>query len=74
VKKYFNAYDEERFIVSEKLRKSVAFRNFNLLDSFNFKKPFQCIFCRNVMIYFDMPTKNGIINKFYDALLPEASL
>ena len=70
IKKYFTAYDDQKFTVSDGLRKSVAFRNFNLLDPFNFRKPFQCIFCRNVMIYFDMPTKNGIINKFYDALEP----
>jgi len=70
IKKYFTAYDDQRFVVSDDLRKSVAYRNFNLLDPFSFKKPFHCIFCRNVMIYFDMPTKNGIINKFYDALQP----
>ena len=70
IKKYFKAYEDDKFIVSESLRKSVAYRNFNLLSEFNFKKPFQCIFCRNVMIYFDMPTKNAVINKFYDALEP----
>ena len=62
--------DENKFIVADSLRKSVAYRNFNLLDPFKFKKPFHCIFCRNVMIYFDVPTKNAIINKFYDALEP----
>ena len=70
IKKYFTAYDNNRFVVSEDLRKSVAFRNFNLLSPFSFKKPFHCIFCRNVMIYFDTPTKNDIINKYYDALMP----
>ncbi|MBR0597511.1 CheR family methyltransferase [Sinanaerobacter chloroacetimidivorans] len=70
IKKYFRAHDEQRFVVSENLRKNVAYRNFNLLSPFEFKKPFQAIFCRNVMIYFDMPTKNEIINKFYDVLLP----
>lgn len=70
IKKYFRPQEDERFEVSEALRKSVIYRNFNLLHPFNFKKPFQCIFCRNVMIYFDMPTKNGVINKFYDALVP----
>lgn len=70
IKKYFKANVEDKFMVSESLRKSVAYRNFNLLSEFNFKKQFQCIFCRNVMIYFDMPTKNAVINKFYDALEP----
>lgn len=70
IKRYFRSHDDQRFAVSEQLRKSVVFRNFNLLSEFGFKKPFHCIFCRNVMIYFDMPTKTEIINKFYDVMLP----
>ncbi|MDD4564738.1 MAG: protein-glutamate O-methyltransferase CheR [Eubacteriales bacterium] len=70
VKQYFTAYDDHKFVVSERLKKSVAYRNFNLLSPFQFKKPFQCILCRNVMIYFDVPTKNEIVQKFYDALEP----
>lgn len=70
VKKYFVPKGEHYYTVSEAMRKSVAFRNFNLLSPFNFKKPFHTIFCRNVMIYFDIPTKNQVIDKFYDALLP----
>lgn len=67
---YFRQHKHQQFIVSDELRKNVSFRHFNLLSPFQFKKPFQAIFCRNVMIYFDTPTKNAIINKFYDALLP----
>jgi len=70
INKYFTVYDHNHFIVSELLRASVAYRNFNLLSPFIFKKPFQCIFCRNVMIYFDIPTKNEIVQKFYDVLKP----
>ncbi|MDR1135410.1 MAG: protein-glutamate O-methyltransferase CheR [Clostridiales Family XIII bacterium] len=70
VKKYFVSHDENMFSVSDKLKKSLAFRRFNLLDRFSFRQPFQAIFCRNVMIYFDIPTKNTLINKFYDVLLP----
>ena len=69
-KKYFVDYDAEYMRVSDALRKGVAYRNFNLLSRFQFKKPFQAIFCRNVMIYFDKPTKNDVVQKFYDALLP----
>ncbi|MEI8217048.1 MAG: protein-glutamate O-methyltransferase CheR [Eubacteriales bacterium] len=67
---YFTILDENSYVISEKIKGQVSFRNFNLLSPFNFKKPFHAIFCRNVMIYFDIPTKNEIIDKFYDALLP----
>ena len=70
LRRYFVSCGDDKFRVSETLRKNVAFRNFNLLSPFAFRKPFQAIFCRNVMIYFDIPAKNGIIQKFYDALLP----
>lgn len=70
LKRYFRPLGPQRFIVSDELRKNVSFRHFNLLSPFHFKKPFQTIFCRNVMIYFDLPTKNEVIRKFYDALLP----
>ena len=70
IRKYFQPHQEDSYAVSESLRKNVAYRHFNLLDPFQFKRPFHTIFCRNVMIYFDIPTKNDIINKFYDALMP----
>jgi chemotaxis protein methyltransferase CheR len=70
VKKYFVSYDDNMYSASEKLKKSLAFRRFNLLDKFSFRQPFQAIFCRNVMIYFDIPTKDALINKFYDVLMP----
>ena len=51
------------------IKDEVIFRKLNLVgDSFNFKRKFHFIFCRNVMIYFDEPTKNKVISKFYDAL------
>ena len=40
------------------------------MDPFPFKKPFDIIFCRNVMIYFDRDVQERLVNKFYDALIP----
>ena len=37
-------------------------------ESFPFKKPFQIIFCRNVMIYFDDPTREALVQKFHACL------
>lgn len=69
-RRYFLSKGEGRYSVTDALRSNVVFRNFNLLSHFQFKKPFQTIFCRNVMIYFEAPLKEQIVNKFYDAMLP----
>lgn len=46
------------------------FRPFNLMAPIQFKRPFDIIFCRNVMIYFDMPTKDALVRRFYQATVP----
>ncbi len=65
---YFDNLPDRRVKVKDSIRKEVVFKIFNLMDAFPFKKKFDVIFCRNVMIYFDAPTKNRLINKFYDVL------
>ncbi len=69
-KKYFTGKGNDLFELKEEVRKQVFFKPLNLMDNFSFKQPFDLIFCRNVMIYFDQPTKNALINKFYDVLKP----
>lgn len=64
--KYFKHMPDGNFQVSEAIRSAVDFRTLNLMDPFRFRKPFDIIFCRNVMIYFDGPTKDKLVNKFYD--------
>lgn len=57
------------FKVKNHLKKMITFRRFNLMTSnFPFKYPFDFIFCRNVMIYFDSDTHHRLISKFYDCL------
>ncbi len=51
--------------VKSELQDLVYFFNLNLLsDSWPFDKPFDIIFCRNVMIYFDKPTQYKVLSKF----------
>ena len=53
------------------LKKEVTYRRFNLINKvYPFKKPFDVIFCRNVMIYFDNPTKEHVVSRLYDCLVP----
>ena len=35
------------------------------MEEFHFGEPFDVIFCRNVMIYFDNPTKEVLVGKFF---------
>ena len=43
----------------------VKFERLNLLDpKWALKDPFDAIFCRNVMIYFDKPTQSKILSRF----------
>lgn len=54
--------------ISNDIKSMVTFRLFNLMDAFPFKNPFDIIFCRNVMIYFDREVQEKLINNFYNAL------
>ncbi|MBI4667250.1 MAG: protein-glutamate O-methyltransferase CheR [Nitrospinae bacterium] len=67
--------DEKFYRVGQKARGIVQFKRFNLMTpTFPFKRKFDFIFCRNVMIYFDKPTQQTLINKFYNALAPGGHL
>lgn len=70
-KNYFRELDPEHSQVVERIRNDVIFRSFNLMNPlFPFKKKFQVIFCRNVMIYFDAATRRELVRKFYDFTEP----
>ncbi len=67
--KYFNKVDDEKCVTSKMIRNEVIFRLFNLNNSnFPFKKKFHVIFCRNVMIYFDVSAKTKLVSRFCDSL------
>lgn len=49
----------------------IRFRRLNLMDDhYPIKNPLDLIFCRNVMIYFDRPTQEQLVNKFHRYLKP----
>jgi len=52
----------------------VSFRTLNLLGQWPIKRQFDVIFCRNVMIYFDQPTRERLISRFADQLIPQGHL
>ena len=62
---------EGNYRVKPALRDNVSFRHLNLLEGEPpFREPFQVIFCRNVMIYFDRPTQEELVNKLARHLVP----
>jgi len=62
--------------VRPELRPLITFQQLNLLeDRWALPdEPFQAIFCRNVMIYFDKPTQRKLLKRFHDRLEPDGLL
>ncbi|WP_372870122.1 protein-glutamate O-methyltransferase CheR [Shewanella sp.] len=67
VEKYFQPQGDKARI-NDCIKELVYFRQLNLLDPWPMQGPFDAIFCRNVLIYFDIPTKSKIIHKFRQLL------
>jgi len=62
------AKGQKEYQVRENLKKMIRFRHLNLMDSWPFQGPFDMIFARNVMIYFDKPTQAALVNRFWQCL------
>jgi chemotaxis protein methyltransferase CheR len=73
-RKFFEPAGEGKLRVVESARRLVSFRRLNLLDAWPMQGHFDAIFCRNVVIYFDEPTQQGIWEKFVPRLAPEGAL
>ena len=66
-KKYCAQVDDRTFQVNEELRYRIRFEKRNLLEPRPSTERFDLILCRNVMIYFDQPTKVDLVRRFYNA-------
>jgi chemotaxis protein methyltransferase CheR len=71
--KYFTQ-DGDRWTISPELRSMVEWRRSNLLDSFAGLGAFDIVFCRNVLIYFDQPTKADVLIRLARSLAPDGYL
>jgi chemotaxis protein methyltransferase CheR len=60
--------------IRPELQRLIKFTRINLLDPIPLNGPFDVMFCRNVMIYFDKPTQHAILEKFFPLLRPEGLL
>ena len=60
--------------ISEEMRRAVTFREANLLDGFAGTGPWDLVFCRNVLIYFDVPTKRDVLERLSRVVAPDGYL
>jgi chemotaxis protein methyltransferase CheR len=59
------------FRVIPELRSFVKFRRLNFMDrNFGLREPMDIVFCRNVIIYFDRPTQEAVLNRICSYLNP----
>jgi len=77
IQKYFSTYQNDNktiYKVKDDLRSLVKYANHNLMSDWPMKGPFDFIFCRNVMIYFDKDVRQYLIQRFYEILKPTGFL
>ena len=62
ISKYFKKIDDYHYRITDKLKKYLVVKRINLIDNFTFEQKIDYIFCRNVMIYFDLETKKKVVD------------
>lgn len=67
--RYFRQ-EKGHWTANEELRRLIDFRRLNLIDGLSSLGPFEVIFCRNVLIYFDQPTRQRLCDQFHQLLAP----
>jgi chemotaxis protein methyltransferase CheR len=74
VSKYFTVVEKRPdgnvYQAKNNIRSLIHFARLNLMETWPMKGPFDVIFCRNVMIYFDKATQGKLVNRYYDILAP----
>ena len=74
-KRYFEPVDDENLCrVTQNARSLITFKPLNLLQPWPMKGPFDAIFCRNVVIYFDKPTQRSLFDRYADMLKDDGYL
>ena len=63
-----------RTAMNDVLRSLITFKPLNLLEEWPMTGPFDMIFCRNVVIYFDKPTQRSLFNRYAEILKPDGWL
>jgi len=74
--KYFSKMDNGKYKIDDNIKKMVSFMQINLINQPMIRRlaPIDVIFCRNVLIYFDLDSKKKVANTLYDVLAPHGYL
>jgi len=73
-KRFVTELDADRSRVNDEVRSLISFAPLNLLQKWPMQGPFDVIFCRNVVIYFDKPTQRKLFDRYAEILRPDGSL
>ena len=74
-REYFIPAQDGTVTVAPQIKRLVSLGRLNLKEPpYRMKGPFDLIFCRNVMIYFDIPTRQGIVRESERLLRPGGRL
>lgn len=69
-RRYFQLAADGSGQMKPSARDMISFRQLNLLGDWPMKGPFDVVFCRNVLIYFDAQTKSWLVDRFVNILRP----
>lgn len=64
----------DQWTISQEIRSMVHYRTLNLLNDFSALGTFDIVYCRNVLIYFDQPTKVDVLNRTAKLTAPDGYL
>lgn len=68
IRRHFSKLEKNLYSVNDSIKSRVDFGVFNLTENFPYVSTFDCIFCRNVLIYFSPELKKKILLQFHKAL------
>lgn len=60
--------------VKPEIQKNMAFQTVNLIQELPYRDPFDVVFCRNVMIYFDAATQRQVLERIHRVMKPGGML
>ncbi|WP_230530927.1 CheR family methyltransferase [Microvirga roseola] len=71
--KYFKQ-EGDQWRIAPEIRAMVDYRPLNLIKEFGHLGVFDIVYCRNVLIYFDKPTKTDVLRRLANAMAPDGAL